>query len=135
MVLAYDYPILGLFWTMLMFFLWVAWILLVIRVIADIFRADDMGGWAKAFWTLFVVFLPLLGVLVYLIAHGDDMTKRDVRNARAADAAFRDYVRDAAGTGAGMSSASELAKLAELRDQGVLTDAEFEQQKAKILAG
>ncbi len=132
-MIAYDYPLLGIFWTMLMFFLWFAWIMLLIRVFADIFRSDDMGGWSKALWSIFVIVVPLLGVLIYLIARGDSMTRRDMAAARAQDAAFRDYVRNAAGSG-GTSAASELAKLAELRDSGVITDVEFDQQKAKLLA-
>ena len=132
-MIAYDYPLLGIFWTMLMFFLWFAWIMLLIRVFADIFRSDDMGGWSKALWSIFVIVVPLLGVLIYLIARGDSMTRRDMAAAQAQDAAFRDYVRDAAGSG-GTSAASELAKLAELRDSGVITDVEFDQQKAKLLA-
>lgn len=132
-MVAYDYPLLGLFWTMLMFFIWFAWILLLFRIFGDIFRSDDMGGLAKAFWSIFVIVVPLLGVLVYLIARGDSMTKRDVAAAKANEAAFQEYVRSAAGGGGG-GTASELAKLAELRDAGVLTDDEFAQQKAKLLA-
>ena len=130
---AYDYPLLGMFWTILMVFLWVAWIMLLIRVFADIFRSDDMGGFAKAIWSIFVIIAPFLGVLVYLIARGDSMTRRDIKDAQAADAAMRAYVREAAGTG--QSTASELSKLAELRDRGVLSADEFEQQKARLLAG
>ena len=132
-MLAYDYPLLGLFWTMLIFFFWIAWIVLLIRVFADIFRSDDMGGWAKAFWSIFVIVVPLLGVLVYLIARGDSMARRDISSAQAQEAAFRDYVRDVAGTG-GTSAANELAKLAELNQSGVITDEEFAQQKAKLLS-
>ena len=131
-MVAYDYPLLGLFWTMLIFFLWFAWILLLFRIFGDIFRSDDMGGLAKAFWSIFVIVVPLLGVLVYLIVRGDSMTKRDIAAAKANEAAFQDYVRSAAGGGGG--AASELAKLAELRDAGVITDDEFAQQKAKLLA-
>ena len=131
-MLAYDYPLLGVFWTMLMFFLWFAWIMLLFRVFADIFRSDDMGGGSKALWSIFVLVVPLLGVLIYIIVRGDSMTKRDIANAQAQDAAFREYVRDAAGSGS--SAASELATLAELHAKGVLTDDEFAQQKAKLLA-
>ena len=93
-----------------------------------------MGGWGKALWSLFVLVVPLLGVLVYLIVRGDSMTKRDIDQARQNEAAFRDYVRDAAGTGAGGGTASELAALADLHAKGVLNDEEFAQQKAKLLA-
>lgn len=129
---AYDYPLLGFFWTVLMVFLWVAWIILLIRIFGDIFRNRDMGGGAKAFWSIFVIILPFLGTLVYLIAHGSGMAKRDVQQAQQAQEAFDQYVRQAAGTSA--SSADELTKLAGLRDQGVISDAEFAAQKAKLLA-
>ncbi len=129
-MLAYDYPILGLFWTMFIFFIFVAWIVLVVRVFVDIFRSD-IGGFSKALWSLFVIFLPFLGVLIYLIAHGDGMAQRNIDDAKANDAAFQSYVRQAAGTG---GVASELSQLSELHSKGALTDAEFEAQKAKLLA-
>jgi hypothetical protein len=131
-MLAYDYPILGLFWTMLMFFLWFAWLLLLFRVFADIFRSHDMGGFAKALWSIFVILVPFLGVLVYVIARGHSMTERDIASARRDEAAFRSYVQEAAGSGGG--TADELAKLADLKAKGVLTDDEFAQQKAKLLS-
>ena len=131
-MLAYDYPLLGLLWTMLMVFLWVAWIILLIRVFADIFRSHDMGGWGKALWSIFVIVVPFLGVFVYLIARGSGMVERDVRSAQASEAAFQDYVRQTAGTQS--STADELSKLAALRDQGVLTADEFEAKKASLLA-
>ena len=131
-MLAYDYPILGLFWSMLIFFLWIAWLILLFRVFADIFRNKEMGGFSKALWTIFVIFAPFLGVFVYLIVEGRHMAERDLANAQASEAAFQSYVRETAGTGT--SSADELAKLAELRNSGVLSDAEFEAQKAKLLA-
>jgi phosphoglycerol transferase MdoB-like AlkP superfamily enzyme len=130
-MLAYDYPILGLFWSMLLFFLFFAWIMLLFRVFADIFRSD-MGGFAKAIWSIFVIIVPFLGVFVYLIAHGDAMTQRDVADAQQSEQAFQTYVRETAGTG---GVASELSQLADLRSQGAITDAEFEAQKAKLLAG
>jgi hypothetical protein len=130
-----DYPLLNLFWTMLWFFLWILWIFLLIRVISDIFRSDDLGGGGKAGWTIFVIVLPYLGVFVYLLARGDGMSRRDQAAARVQDAAFREYVRDAAAPpdGKAATSGDELAKLATLHDQGVLTDAEFAAQKAKVL--
>ena len=133
-VLADDwhYPLLNLFWTMLWLFLWILWIFLLFRIIVDVFRSDDMGGWAKAGWVIFLIILPFLGVLVYLIARGGSMHKRDIAQAKAADAATRQYIQQAAGSTT--SSAEELHKLADLRDRGVLTPEEFEAQKAKILA-
>ena len=131
-MLAYDYPLLGMFWTFLWFFLWIAWIVVLFRVIFDIFRSKDMGGFAKALWVIFVIFLPFLGVLVYLIARGHSMAERDLQEAQAQEQAFQAYVRQAAGSSGG--SADELTKLADLRDQGVITDAEFQAQKAKLLA-
>jgi len=131
-MLAYDYPLMGLFWTMLWFFLWFAWLMLLFRVFADIFRSKDMGGFAKALWSIFVIFLPFLGVLIYVIARGHKMTERDIADAQRNEAAFRSYVQDAAGSGGG--TADELAKLADLKAQGVLTEEEFAQQKAKLLS-
>jgi hypothetical protein len=131
-LLAYDYPILGLFWTMLIIFLWIAWLMLLFKVIFDIFRSHDMGGVAKAFWALFVILIPWLGVLVYLIARGRSMQERDIENARAQQEAMNAYIRDTAGTGT--SAADELAKLADLKAKGVLSDAEFQASKAKLLA-
>lgn len=124
-------PLFDLFWAMLWFFLWIAWLLLLFRVFMDIFRAET-SGWAKAGWSLFVLFLPFLGVLVYLIAEGGNMARRSVEQAQAIDEAQRAYIREAAGSGG--STANELEKLAGLRDKGVLSNEEFEAQKAKILA-
>jgi hypothetical protein len=131
-LLAYDYPLLGVFWTIMFWFLWIAWIVLLFRVIADIFRSHDLGGGAKALWAIFVIIVPWLGVLVYLIARGHKMTDHDVEQAQAQDAVFRSYVQDAAG-GTGVT-ADELVKLADLKAQGILTDTEFAQQKSKLLA-
>jgi Short C-terminal domain len=130
-LIAYDYPLLGIFWTTLVIFLWIAWFFLLFRVIFDIFRGDDLSGWAKALWLIFVIFLPFLGVLVYVIARGHKITEHDVAHAKAQEQAFQSYVRETASTG---GTAEELTKLAALKDQGVITDAEFEQQKAKLLS-
>ena len=130
-MLAYDYPLLGLFWSMMIFFLWFAWIMLLFRVFADIFRNHDMGGFAKALWSIFVIFLPFLGVFIYLIANGRAMGERDMAIAQQREAEFQTYVRQTAGTG---GAADELTKLAALRDSGALTDAEFSAQKAKLLS-
>ena len=131
-MLAYDYPILGVFWTFLIFMLWVVWLIMLFKIFADIFRSRDMGGWGKALWSLFVIFLPFLGVLVYLIARGGSMAERDIADAQAQQAAFDAYVRQTAGSGGG--TADELAKLADLKAKGVISDAEFQAAKAKALA-
>ena len=131
-LLAYDYPLLGIFWTMLWFFLWFAWIVILVRVFADIFRSHDMGGFAKALWSIFVILVPFLGVFIYLIVRGHHMAEQDMADAQKRDQQFQSYVKDVAGSGS-TSTADELAKLADLKDRGVISDAEFQQQKAKIL--
>ena len=125
-------PLLDLFWTMLWFFLFFAWLMLLFRIFGDIFRSEDMGGWAKAFWIIFVIVLPLLGVLIYVIARGSGMAERDVRDYKAVQAAQEDYIRSVAGAGSG-GTADELTKLAALHDKGVLSDEEFASQKAALL--
>jgi hypothetical protein len=105
MVIAADYPFMDVFWSILVFFLWVAWLLVLFRIFADIFRRDDIGGFGKAAWCVFVIFLPFLGVLVYLIAEGNKMGQRDVRQAAAARADFEDYVRSVAQSPAGQPAA------------------------------
>jgi hypothetical protein len=127
-----SYPLLNLFWTMFIFFLWVIWIWILIMVFIDIFRSHDLGGWAKALWFLFVLFIPVIGVLVYLIARGGKMSERAARQAQQQDAEARAYIQDAASSPA--SSADQLAKLADLRDRGVISAAEFDREKAKVLA-
>jgi hypothetical protein len=126
-------PLLDLFWAMLWFFLFFAWIWLLISIFSDIFRSDDLSGWAKAFWTIFVVVLPLLGVLVYLIARGGSMQERAVAEMAAREKATRQYIQEVS-SGSGASTADELEKLGKLRDQGVLSPDEFNAQKAKLLA-
>ena len=125
-------PLLDLFWTTLWFFLFFAWIWLVITIFADIFRSNDLSGWGKALWTLFVVFVPWLGVLVYLIARGKSMGERSMQQAVEREQATRQYIQTVA-TPNGHSTADEIAKLAELRNSGLLTQDEFEAQKAKLL--
>jgi hypothetical protein len=120
------------FWSMLWFFLFFIWIWLLITVFADIFRSHDMGGFAKFVWVIFVIFLPYLGVFVYLIARGHKMSEHAMEAAKANDAAARAYIQQAAGTSA--SPAEELARLADLKAQGVISDAEFQQMKAKVVA-
>ena len=112
---AYDYPILGIFWTMLWLFLWIAWIIILFRVIVDLFRSKDLGGLAKALWIIFVILAPFLGVFIYVIVRGRSMHERDVEQAQAQHAAFAAYVKDAAGTGGGGGTADELTKLADLK--------------------
>jgi ABC-type multidrug transport system fused ATPase/permease subunit len=130
---ASSYPLLDFFWIMLEFFLFFIWIWLLIMVFGDIFRSHDMGGLPKALWVIFIIIIPFLGVFIYLIARGSSMHERQAKAAQDQQKAFDSYVRQAAGT-EGSSSADQLAKLADLKSQGVLTDAEFEAQKAKILS-
>jgi type VI protein secretion system component VasK len=130
---SYSYPLLGAFWTIFMIFLWVIWIWVLIWVFIDIFRSRDLSGWAKALWFLFVLFIPIIGVVVYLIARGDSMSERAAQQAQQQDQEFRGYVREAAADSPA-STADQLAKLADLRDRGVISDGEFERQKAKVLA-
>ncbi len=129
-MLADSYPLLDVFWTMLWFFLFFAWIWLLIIVFGDIFRSRDMSGWSKALWTIFVVLVPLFGVLVYLIARGGSMHERAATEAQQQDEAFRAYVQEAAGP---QDSADELAKLAELKASGAITEEEFQTAKARVL--
>jgi Phospholipase_D-nuclease N-terminal/Short C-terminal domain len=127
-------PLLDVFWTMMWFFLWVLWFFLLFRVIMDIFRSRDLGGWGKAGWLVFVVVLPFLGVLGYVIARGGKMADRDAANAQAQGEAAP--AREGAhGNGSGNgSTADELAKLAGLHDHGALSDADYERGKEKILS-
>ena len=126
-----SYPLLNVFWSIFIFFLWVLWIWILIWIFIDIFRSHDLSGWAKALWFLFVLFIPLIGILVYLIARGGSMQERAAQQAQQEDQAARAYIRDAAGEG---SSADQLAKLADLRDRGVISAEEFEREKTKVLA-
>jgi len=128
-----SYPLLNIFWSMFEFFLWVIWIWILIWVFIDIFRSRDLSGWAKALWFLFVLIIPLVGVLVYLIARGGSMHERAEQQAQAQDEAFRSYVQKAA-SDSPASTADQLAKLADLRDRGVISADEFEREKAKVLA-
>jgi uncharacterized membrane protein YcjF (UPF0283 family) len=129
MLIAADYPFLDVFWTMIIFFCWVIWIWIVITVFADLFRRHDIGGWGKAAWVVFVIVLPFLGVLVYLIAQHDGMRERSVKQAQAQQQALDEYVREAAG-----GSAAEIAQAKELLDAGTITQAEFDALKAKALS-
>jgi hypothetical protein len=129
-MVAYDYPLLGIFWTTLWLFLVIGWFWVLFVVIADIFRNDEANGWVKALWVIFIIVLPLLGVLVYVLVNGNGMTRRKIANARARDAAARSYIQDAA---APANAADQFAQLAQLHAQGTLDDAEFAAAKAKIL--
>jgi ABC-type multidrug transport system fused ATPase/permease subunit len=131
-MLAYTYPLADLFSTMLGLFVFFIWFWLLIIVFSDIFRSRDLGGWAKALWVIFVIILPFLGIFIYLIARGGKMHERAEAQAAQQQQAFDAYVKQAAGTSG--SSVDELAKLADLKAKGVITDAEFEAQKAKLLS-
>jgi ABC-type multidrug transport system fused ATPase/permease subunit len=128
---SYSYPVLGAFWTIFMIFLWVIWFWVLITIFIDLFRSHDLSGWVKALWFIFILVFPLIGVLVYLIARGGKMHEHQVRDARVQEQELRRYVQDAAGS---QTSADQLAKLADLRDRGVITAEEFDREKAKILA-
>ena len=127
-------PVLDFFWTMMIFFLWVIWIWLLITVFIDLFRNKAMNGWKKALWVIFLIFLPLLGVLIYLIVHGDDMQKRQIEHAAEVQAGQAAYIQQVAGGNQATDNAAALTQLAELHKNGTLTDQEFADQKAKILA-
>ncbi|MFJ6666730.1 SHOCT domain-containing protein [Streptomyces sp. NPDC091383] len=130
--LAYDYPALSVFWSMLVFFLWIMWFVLLFRVVMDIFRDDSLGGVAKAAWLVCVVVLPFLGVFVYLIGRGKGMGRREVEQARAQQRAFDSYIRDTAR--GGTSSADELTRLSEMKARGDITEDEFRKAKDMVFA-
>jgi len=132
MVVAAEFGTGQVFWSMLWFFLFFIWIWLLIVVFADIFRSQDLSGWAKAFWTIFVIVLPYLGVFVYLIARGNKMHEHAAQAARQQDDAMRSYVKSVATPGGG--TADEITRLADLRDKGVITEEDFQQGKARALA-
>jgi hypothetical protein len=126
-----SYPLLDAFWTILEIFLWIMWFWVLITVFIDIFRSHDLSGLSKALWFLFVLIIPLVGVLLYLIVRGGSMHERMARQARQQDDQIRGYLQQPAGP---QSSADQLTKLADLRDRGVITDEEFQREKAKVLA-
>jgi hypothetical protein len=127
-----NYPVLDVFWTMFEIFAFVVWFWLLFVVLTDVFRSRDLSGGAKAAWTIFVIFLPLIGILVYLVTRGRSMNERAARQAQQQDQAFRSYVQDAAGSAP--IPADQLAKLADLKQRGVISSAEFETEKTKVLA-
>ena len=129
MLIAADYPFLDVLWTMILFFAWLAWIWIAITCFADIFRRHDIGGWHKAVWVVFIIVIPFLGVLVYLIAQHDGMRDRTLAQAKAQQETMDQYVRDTAG-----GPAAEIAKAKELLDKGALTQEEYDAIKAKALS-
>jgi hypothetical protein len=131
MVLAADYPFLDILGTMLIFFAWVIWFWILIRVLVDVFRRHDLSGWGKAGWTLLMIVVPFLGVLIYLIAHGQDMGKRDIEQARAQRAQFDDYVKSVSAEDGG---ATQIAQAKSLLDSGTITQEEYDRLKAKALS-
>ena len=131
-MLAAEWQVGQVLWSMMWFFLFVMWIMLIFSVFGDIMRNDAMGGWSKAIWTVGIIFFPFLGVMIYLIVHGGTMGERQVRAANDKEAARQSYIREAAGPAA--SSADELAKLAGLHASGSLTDGEYEAMKAKLIS-
>ena len=130
-MLASNYPFADAMWTILVFFVWIAWFFLLIRVFTDIFRRHDISGWGKAGWTIFVIVLPFLGIFVYLIAEGKGMGERNVRQAQAAQADMDAYVRSVADS---TSPTDQIAQAKQLLDTGTITQAEFDQIKARALA-
>jgi hypothetical protein len=129
-MLGYDYPLLSIFFSMLWFFLFFIWIMLLFRIIMDIFRDHTSNGFAKFAWIVFIIVLPFLGAFVYIIAKGNSMAEREVSSMQQQQAATDAYIRQTAGTSSG---ADELARLAELKEKGVIDDAEFAAMKAKVI--
>jgi predicted PurR-regulated permease PerM len=127
---AADYPFLDVFWTMLVFFVWIAWFFILIRVFADVFRRHDISGFAKVLWLIFVIVLPFLGVFIYLVANSKGMTERDIKQVTDQQQQFDTYVQSVATTG----SATEIEKAKQLLDSGAISQSEFDAIKAKALA-
>ena len=128
---AADYPFLDVLWTLLIFFLWVMWFWLLIVIIGDVFRRHDIGGGKKTIWLIFILFVPFIGVLAYVLANSDGMAERNMERARKDQAQFDTYVRETAGSG---GAAAEIDKAKQLLDSGAITQAEFDAIKAKALA-
>jgi Phospholipase_D-nuclease N-terminal/Short C-terminal domain len=131
MPIAADYPFLDVLWTMIIFFTWVVWIWIMIVILTDVFRRRDISGWVKALWVIFLIVLPFLGALVYLIAQHDGMSERQADAARGQKAQMDDYVRSVAGSG---GAAAEIDKAKQLLDSGAINQTEFDALKAKALA-
>lgn len=131
--LAYDYPLLGAFWTTLWIFLWILWLFLLVRIFMDLFRDDTLGGWAKAGWTIALIVFPFVGVLVYLLVRGRGMGTREARQLQDQRQAFDAYIRETAAGAGGASHAEQLAKLSEIHARGDISDEEFRRAKEKML--
>jgi len=131
MVIAADYPFLNILWSMIIFFAWVIWIWMMIVILTDVFRRDDIGGWAKAAWIVFLIVLPFLGVLVYLISQHDKMAERRLKDARAQQAVVDEHIKAVAGS---EGPATEIANAKKLLDSGAINEAEFAQIKRQALA-
>ncbi|GAB3787631.1 SHOCT domain-containing protein [Nocardioides ungokensis] len=131
MVSVWEFGTAQVFWSLLWFFLWVIWFWLLIVVFSDIFRSRDLSGWGKALWTIFVVVLPYLGVLVYVIARGHKMSEHAAQQAQAQDAQMRQYVQSVTGSS---NVSDEIQRLHDLQEQGAITPEEYQQAKAKLLA-
>jgi len=130
-MVASDYPFLDVFWSMMIFFLWVAWIWILIMILSDIFRRHDISGWGKALWTIFVIIAPFLGVLIYLIAESKGMNERNLERQQQYQSQTDDYIRTVASTG---DPADQIAKAKQLLDSGAITADEFAALKQKALA-
>jgi hypothetical protein len=130
MLLGADYPFLEVMWTLIVFFAWVIWFWILITILADVFRRRDIGGGKKTLWVIFLIFVPFVGVLVYLLANHDEMAQRNVKEAQASQAQFDEYVRSVSGGGA----TAEIERAKQLLDSGAISQAEFEAIKAKALA-
>jgi hypothetical protein len=131
MPIAADYPFLNILWSMIIFFVWVTWIWMMILILSDVFRRRDLSGWGKAGWTFFLIVLPFLGALIYLIAQSDGMAERRAQDAQGQRAQMDDYVRSVAGSG---GPAAEIDKAKALLDSGAINQGEYEAIKAKALA-
>ena len=130
MVIAADYPFLNIFWTMIIFFVWVVWIWMMISILSDVFRRHDVSGWGKAGWSIFLIVLPFLGALIYLATQSEGMAKRAMEDRRGQQAQVDEYIQSVAGGGA----AAEIDKAKQLLDSGAIDQAEFDALKAKALA-
>jgi hypothetical protein len=133
MVIAADYPFLDVLWSMIIFFTWVVWIWMMVAILSDVFRRRDISGWSKAAWTVFLIVLPFLGALIYLISNHDGMADRNIKQHQAAQAEFDDYVKTVAKDGGGGGAAAEIEKAKALLDSGAINQSEFEAIKAKAL--
>jgi hypothetical protein len=130
-IVAADYPLLNVFWTIIIVFAWVAWFWVLIIVISDLFSRHDIGGWAKALWMLFVIVVPFLGVFIYVISQGKGMSERRAQQVQASQQEFDSYVRQVAASNA---PADQIAKAKQLLDNGTIDQAEFDRLKAQALA-